>query len=64
MPELSEMGEEIEKEALENEGDVTLPENFQLKIKIQNMFIQNSGIILGVSLMLLLALYAKKIEFG
>ena len=64
MPELSDMGEEIEKEALENEGDVTLPENFQLKIKIQNMIIQNSGILIGLSLMLLLALYAKKIEFG
>ena len=64
MPELSEMAEEIEKEALENEGDVTLPENFQLRIKIQNMIIQNLGIIIGVSLMLLLALYAKKIDFG
>lgn len=44
------------KSHVKNETEI-----FALKIKIQNMLIQNTGILIGFILMLLLGLYADKI---
>ena len=67
IPELGEMGAEIEKEQIE--WDLKKPgsknshrERFAIKIKIINILIQNFGMLLGFSCMLFLALYAKKIQ--
>ena len=57
MPELVEMGIEIEKE---NNID-RKNKKFPLKIKIQNILIQNLGMIIGLGCMLVIALYSKKI---
>ena len=59
MPELKEMGTEIElNEINENESNT-----FLFKIKVQNIVNQNVGILLGAGLMFILALYSKYLEF-
>lgn len=55
MPELSEMGIEIEL----NEIDEDKKYKFPYKVKIQNIINQNVGILLGAGLMFVLALYSK-----
>ncbi|RNA30455.1 zinc transporter ZIP14 isoform X1 [Brachionus plicatilis] len=67
IPELGEMANEIEKEIFERESknlgsEHGQKEKFAVKIKLINFFIQNSGMILGFGCMLLLALYADKIQ--
>lgn len=70
IPELGEMGLEIEKESIAENSrhidnktnkPIISTERFALREKIQNILIQNTGILLGFICMLLLALYAKKI---
>lgn len=69
IPELSEMGVELEqayyKAKLEKEPISHQHESiqaFSLKIKIQNLIIQNSGILIGYFLMLIISLHADKIS--
>lgn len=58
MPELSEMGIEIEL----NEIDEDKKYEFPYKVKIQNIINQNAGILLGAGLMFVLALCSKYLE--
>ena len=78
MPELNEMGEEIERDyliekrkLLYNNGKIPeeevqlnfsnsleVPETFDAYIKIKVLVIQNIGIVLGFSIMLIMALYS------
>lgn len=57
MPELAAMGIEIEKENTKPNS-----KSFPYSIKIQNILNQNLGILVGLGLMLILAVYSKNIE--
>jgi hypothetical protein len=57
MPELAEMASNIEKDTQNKEKN-----KFQLWIKLQNIGLQNLGILIGLTLMLLSALYSKNIS--
>ncbi|CAM2726371.1 unnamed protein product [Rotaria socialis] len=56
IPELVSMGDEIEKDYIDSKQSVTI----LLKVKI--LLFQNSGVILGVTIMFLLAKYGKHLE--
>jgi hypothetical protein len=72
IPELSEMGLEIEKHYMKDfkeevhRSTLSLERQestkFAFKIKIINFMLQNLGMIIGFSCMLILAIYAKKIS--
>jgi hypothetical protein len=71
LPELGEMGLEIEQEEIEarfggqHRRRVSISEidKFGLGIKVRNIIMQNSGVILGIVTMFLLAYLSKKLEF-
>ena len=59
IPELTEMREKIEEE--DSESDKSFA--FLFKLKLINIIIQNLGLLIGLGTMLVLALYADKINF-
>lgn len=65
IPELNEMGTELEKanklaKYQHQKIDETTMSVFSFKMKIRNFVIQNTGILIGFFLMLILAFYADK----
>ena len=71
LPELAEMGLEIEKIDLseivdDNKGLASTDQEVDkitMRLKVRNMLIQNIGIFLGVAVMALLAFFSKHIQF-
>lgn len=64
------MSSELEKSykrAKYQNANIVLDENtmsmFSFKIKLRNFLIQNSGILIGYFLMLIIGLYANKMSF-
>jgi hypothetical protein len=65
MPEIGEMSAELEREYLEANEHKKLkeePHAFAYKVKIQNLIIQNVGILIGYGCMFFLGLYSKYIS--
>jgi hypothetical protein len=69
MPELTEIGEELEKShfrAKEKNGESNDADNIDRQrsfFKLKILFLQNLGIISGFSIMLVMAIYSKRIHF-
>ncbi len=71
LPELADMGLENEKEEIiekfggsnQRRCSISEMDKFGLRVKTRNIVMQNLGVLIGVILMFLLALYANKFTF-